>query len=270
MDTFDITKAEGVFVRCNSGGVFNCAPEWDWRVNNMSDHDIWFVCGGRGRFESGSRSWDISAGDCFFIPPGTALYASHDPSNPLSAISSHLDIIDPEGRAVIPVGGPRFHTKISDFFFIERLMSRVVENFLTGRRHEADMWLNTVVLELIRMAEPREQGGAGRYTREINGICAAIAAEPWKDYPISELAARIHVCGDHFSRIFKGIMRISPIDFIVNCRIEYARSLLVTSNYPVKAVAQMCGYSSVYYFSKHFKARTGLSPSRFRESKAGV
>jgi AraC-like DNA-binding protein len=270
MDKYDITKAEGVFARCNNGGIFKCDAHWDWRVNSMTDHDIWFVCGGSGRLESAGRRWEISAGDCFFIPPGTALYACNDPDDPVSVISSHLDILDEEGNIVLPVPGPEFHTRISDFFLIERMMRRCVENFLTGRRNEANMWLGLVVLELTRMAMPQNRSGAKRYAREINEICAAIAAEPWKDYPVNELAGRLHICTDHFSRVFKKIMRVSPIDFVVNSRIKHAAGLLATSNYPVKVVAQMCGYGSVHYFSRHFKARTGVSPGRFRACGGGV
>ena len=265
MNTIEITKSQGVFVRCNSGGVFHCTPDWDWRANCMPDYDVWLVCGGKGRLDSMGQSWEISAGDCFFIQPGMSLYACHDPENRLSVVSSHLDFIDSDGSKAAAADPPPFHTHVSDLLFIERLMRKCVTNFLTGRRPQADMWLTAVVSELKSLETYRDNtGNEERYTKQINEICGQIAANPQLDYNISGLAARLHICPDHFARVFRKAMKISPIVFLINCRMEHAKNLLLSSNYPVSTIADMCGYKSVYYFSKHFKNHIGQSPTQFR------
>ncbi len=265
METIEITKAQGVFVRCNSGGVFHCTADWDWRVSNMSDHDIWLVCGGRGRLDSMGQSWEISAGDCFFVTPGMSLYACHEPQTPLSVVSSHFDFVDSAGDKVLATDPPPFHTHVSDLLFIEKLMRKCVANFLTGRRHQADMWLAAVVSELKSLETYRENTGVQqRYAKQINEICGEIAANPNLDYHISGLAARLHICPDHFARVFRKTMRVSPIVFLISCRMEHAKSLLLSSNYPISMIADMCGYKSVYYFSKHFKNHIGQSPTQYR------
>ncbi len=269
MNTIEIAKSEGVFVRCNSAGVFNCAKDWDWRVSCMSDYDIWLVCGGFGRLKSCGKSYDISAGDCFFIAPKTSLYAHHDPENPLSVVGSHLDFITPDGTKAICKDAPPFHIRLPDFFFVERLLRRCVESFLVGRKQQANIWLQSAVLELKNATSAFSKPSDGIYTAKINEICAMIAAAPEKEYSIKDLAAKLHVCSDHFTRIFKETMHISPIDFIVNCRIETAKNLLISSSQPINIIAEMAGYKSAYYFSKHFKAKTGSTPSRFRKIKAG-
>ncbi len=265
METIEITKAHGVFVRCNSGGVFHCTADWDWRVSNMSDYDVWLVCGGRGRLDSMGRSWEISAGDCFFVTPGMSLYACHEPQTPLSVVSSHLDFVNSAADKVSAADPPPFHTRVSDLLFIERLMRKCVTCFLTGRRHQADMWLTAVVSELKNLETYRDNTDPQeRYAKQIHELCGEIAANPNLDYRISDLAARLHICPDHFSRVFRKTMKASPIDFIINCRMEHAKSLLLSSNYPVSMIADMCGYKSVYYFSRHFKNYTAKSPTQFR------
>lgn len=266
MNPIEITKAQGVFVRCNSGGVFHCTPDWDWRVNCMSDYDIWLVCGGKGRLDSAGKSYDISAGDCFLVTPGMSLYACHDPATPLVVVACHFDFVNSSGQVVRASDVPEFHIHVTDLLFIEKLMHKCVTSFLTGRKTEADMWLQTVLIELKHLETREADGGEGRYTRQINEICGQIAAKPRLQYQISDLAAKLHVCPDHFSRIFRKVVKTSPIDFIINCRIEYAKGLLLSSNYPVSLVADMAGYKSVYYFSKHFKNRTGKSPTQFRSA----
>ncbi|MFI4910466.1 MAG: AraC family transcriptional regulator [Sedimentisphaeraceae bacterium JB056] len=271
MKKIDITKTNEIIVRCNNGGVFHCERDWSWQVNHMSDYDVWLVCGGRGQLKSGRQIWQLAAGDCFFLSPGTSLSACHDPADRLRVVSSHLDFIGFDGKPIQLSSSPDFHCRITDLFFLEKLMRKCVDNFLRGRSREADMWLQTVIVELVNIASQNSgHEGISRYTSAINELCGKIAACPWQDRQISELAAELHVCPDHFSRIFKSVMHISPMDFIINCRIEHAKGLLISSNYPVKSIAEMAGYNSVYYFSKHFKNKTGVSPSSFRASKAGV
>lgn len=57
---------------------------------------------------------------------------------------------------------------------------------------------------------------------------------------------------------------MTPIDFLINERIEKAKLLLLQSSKRVKTIAGLCGFESEYYFSKTFKKRTGHSPMALR------
>lgn len=52
----------------------------------------------------------------------------------------------------------------------------------------------------------------------------------------------------------------SPIRFQLDCRMELARYLLRNKNLSVKEVAERCGYSDPFQFSRMFKRRTGIAP----------
>jgi transcriptional regulator GlxA family with amidase domain len=56
-------------------------------------------------------------------------------------------------------------------------------------------------------------------------------------------------------------------------KVQRAREMLRDSDMPVKQVAGMLGFQSVYHFSTLFKRKTGMSPTRWREvtqGKAGM
>lgn len=71
----------------------------------------------------------------------------------------------------------------------------------------------------------------------------------------------------HFRRIFKEIYMTSPIKYVNSLRIERAKELLTYDDINViSQIAELCGYSDVYYFSKIFKSYTGLSLTVYRKN----
>ena len=63
-----------------------------------------------------------------------------------------------------------------------------------------------------------------------------------------------------FNDIFKNNFDITPNKYIVLKKVEYAKSLLKTKNLSITEIAELCGFSDVYYFSKVFKQVCGVSP----------
>ena len=66
-----------------------------------------------------------------------------------------------------------------------------------------------------------------------------------------------------FGTLFKNAYDVTPAKYITLRRIENAKRLLSTKSLSVCEIATLCGFSDVYYFSKVFKAETGVPPSRF-------
>ena len=69
----------------------------------------------------------------------------------------------------------------------------------------------------------------------------------------------------HFRKIFNDNYGISPKQYLQNLRLDMAKNLLETGNISISSIATECGYSSIYYFSKLFKEKTGYSPFEYRE-----
>lgn len=82
---------------------------------------------------------------------------------------------------------------------------------------------------------------------------------------IPSLSAMCNISEGYFRRLFKEHTGTSPINYIRNLKINYARELLLSDTYNVKDVAELCGYSDTTIFSREFKKMVGILPSKFRE-----
>ncbi len=69
-----------------------------------------------------------------------------------------------------------------------------------------------------------------------------------------------------FGDLFKKNFHITPNKYIIFCKVEYAKALLSTQEFSIANVAEICGFSDVYYFSKTFKNYTGTNPSKWFSS----
>ncbi len=81
---------------------------------------------------------------------------------------------------------------------------------------------------------------------------------------LTELASISGYSYDHFRHLFKKSTGFSPINYILQLRINYAKKLLLDPYFSLTDIARECGFYSLSHFSNCFKKFTGHSPNHFR------
>lgn len=79
------------------------------------------------------------------------------------------------------------------------------------------------------------------------------------------LAQRIGISYSHLNRLFHQHLNTSVADFLVRKRLDHARHLLIHSNLPISAIAQMVGIPDLQHFNKFVRRHCGLSPRKLRD-----
>jgi AraC-like DNA-binding protein len=82
---------------------------------------------------------------------------------------------------------------------------------------------------------------------------------------VAELADKCFMSEGHLYRLFAEELGMSPIDYKNSLRIRKAETLLCDPECSVGEIAAILGFENACYFSRIFKARTGLSPMQFRK-----
>ncbi len=77
------------------------------------------------------------------------------------------------------------------------------------------------------------------------------------------LAALCGVSTAYFRKQFRELTGISPIRRLHDLRMARAKAMLQSDYGSVGLVAESVGYSSIYHFSKMFRAYTGMSPTEY-------
>ena len=100
----------------------------------------------------------------------------------------------------------------------------------------------------------------------VNEIQLYIENHYSKDLSLEQIAQEFYTSATTLSRLFKEFSDDTPINYLINYRLEKAKNLIIENpTLSIKEVAQNVGYEDSLYFSKLFKKRFGESPSFFAE-----
>ena len=87
-----------------------------------------------------------------------------------------------------------------------------------------------------------------------------------KQFDVGEYAKSIGVSRSHFTTVFAKRTGMSPYNLLINERIANAKKYLESSDLTISQIATKTGFASIERFSNVFKAKTGMSPKKYRDS----
>ncbi len=102
-----------------------------------------------------------------------------------------------------------------------------------------------------------------------NGRLSAEALRQVRDYvhehltreiTLEALAALVHLSPYHFARKFKEATGLPPYQYVLQCRVEQAKTLLMSGEHAISAVAQAVGFAGQSHLTRHVKKLFGVTP----------
>jgi AraC family transcriptional regulator len=88
------------------------------------------------------------------------------------------------------------------------------------------------------------------------------------DLSLTVLAGIACLSPYHFSRSFKAAAGVGPQRYVIQRRLERAKTLLRRTNQPLAWIAQEAGFADQSHLTAIFRRETGVTPGRFRAALA--
>ncbi len=112
----------------------------------------------------------------------------------------------------------------------------------------------------MKKTNPKKAG----YVERINRVLDAIHSDVTQPLRLQDLAILADLSPFHFHRIFQAMIGETPADFIKRLRLERSLSLMCYGRQKnLTSIALDCGFSCSSDFTRCFKQRYGVAPSRF-------
>ena len=113
-----------------------------------------------------------------------------------------------------------------------------------------------------RSSSVKERSDSDIYLKVIDYLTENISA----DITFEDVCRYLSLSKTYLKVLFKEKSGLSVMEFHKKLKIEEAKKLIREGEYNFTQIACMLGYTSIHYFSRHFKRATEMSPSQYASS----
>jgi AraC-like DNA-binding protein len=250
---------------------FTLPGDWDFKNRVNSCFHIAMVRSGSGSYMLGDNKESIEKGKLILVSPGFCHSRELDMESLPRAALGRFSLID--NMKMQPVN---LHKKPFAFGLIPKDPSRFYSLFTTlgeyysrghretGRKQCCNV-LTQILLEIYE--ELYDLVFTIPNDIRIERAAAFMMQNLERDISGNELADICQLSKNYMRKCFYKQFGMNPKQYHIQLRINKALELLNETEYSIREIAELLGYSDPYSFSKQFKAVTGKSPT---ESKRHV
>ena len=243
----------------------------DWHsVPHTHNHmELFYIVGGRGQFLIQDQLYPVNANNLVIINPNVPHTEVSLNAQPLEYIVLGIEGVE---LASSEQSDGRF-SMLDHFESVEisgclRNILREMEQKSTGYEDVCQAYMEILIIRLMRstaLSVPTQPQQIS-----ANRQCAAVKRyidQHFKEtLTLDQLAEEAHMNKFYLSHAFKQEFGVSPINYLISCRIEESKYLLAETDLSISQIAQLLNFSSPSYFSQVFRRTQGVSPVEFRQS----
>jgi len=243
-----------------------CSPDWWLRPNSVEGYELTYIVKGNARYTINGKAYELGPGDLLFMNDGDVKEATTYSNKLMQCYSVNFSVLFPEFNsptlsfpAVSNIGIRR---DLIDLFR-EMTVSWSEQRMGYIMKTRALLMLILHRLSEILIYDIDNKTGDDR----VNKITSFITMHYSKKLTVKDLSEMVSLHSVYLGHIFKQQTGMTIYQYIMQIRVRNAENMLLSGNYKVHEVAELCGFSDIYHFYKSFRAIRGFAPSKCKPKK---
>ena len=234
----------------------------------LDNYQIVYISKGKGflRTSSSGKEIPITAGDMIIIPPYT--WHSYYPNREYGWQEYWIGMRGPHLDARYKNGffGNRFVYKAGIREEIVLLFNQAINLAFSEQStyQQTLAGIGNLILGLAIYYDSNLHFSYNPAIEQINQARIIMRENYLSGISPEEVAKQIHMGYSWFRKLFKEYTNVSPSLFILELKLQKAKSLLLNTTLSVKEISYQIGYDNATYFTALFKKHTGLTPLAYR------
>ena len=247
-------------------------------VHAHAEWELYFLLAGERRYFIRDHVLPVAAGDLILVPAGEihkSLPVGDAPHERISVEFKREFLphgFEASGTLRLEAlfeGGFRLRLEERDRVRVRGELFRVLDTVReagTGWEYAAGIILSDLLLYLsgVRHAAGETERASLPQPEWFPLLLGYIEAHATEPLSLSDAAAAVFLHPSYLSRAFRRITGMTFLDYLSNLRVREARKLLKTSDLPLPAIAERCGFSDATQFGRVFRRVTGQTPGKYR------
>ncbi len=272
MENEFIAKRNNTDLNLYQFGREDCNAGHDYGPSVRDHFLIHFILKGKGIFEDGYKLHQLKKGQGFLIFPGKVTYYQADRVNPWSYLWVGFHGLKAElymQNCGLTEDNPVFALKNSRK--IVKCLQNMIEAKKSGSLKEARLtgllylFISYLIEELSTEQHKNEKKSVGQ--EHISKAIDFISKNFSRKISVSDISDFLGLHRSYLYTIFKNKLDMSPQDYLIKYRINRACRLMENHQLTIGDIARSVGYRDPFVFSRIFKKKMGISPSKYRNSR---
>lgn len=258
-------------------GLEYCNPSHRFGPNMRDAHVIHVIREGKGTLEINKKKYELGAGDVFYIPPKVEAWYESDKDDPWCY--TWVGFVGMKAEECTSQAGFSLKNPVRKINCVDEVGQYIEQMLEAYQLSYSNELKRNGLLHLVMSAfvEDYCQNNAALGVAATHPYPGAVYVKHAVEYmtyhydeklKINDLADFIGINRSYLTSSFKKHMGCSPQEFLINLRVEKAKSLLKKTDMSINAVANAVGYPDQLAFSKVFKQHCGMSPRMYKEEKS--
>ena len=119
-----------------------------------------------------------------------------------------------------------------------------------------------IIREFCQFPLEQKQSKAGEIAEQVDEFIKYSYDNP--NLSGTMIEEQFQVGYSYISKMFKKYKKIGISDYIVELRVKKAIELMQNTNYTIKEISELVGYTNVRLFSRVFTKVTGCAPGKYK------
>ena len=253
--------------------------EGDWQsiLHSHPFSELFYVINGQGAFLAEGSEFPVKQNDMVIINPHVQHTEKSLPGAPLNYIVLGIEGLSFSfGRLATARAGVSSQptpdtvykhnmSKTNVYSYLNIMLEEITEQ---QEDYEA-VCQNLLEVLLICILRSGSLSVVPDNSRLLNRECTQIKnyldANYSEDITLDTLSALTHMNKYYLAHTFTKYMGLSPINYLLQKRIQEGKSLLESTSYSIAQISDLLGFSSQSYFSQAFRKATGMTPMQYRK-----
>jgi AraC-like DNA-binding protein len=241
-----------------------------WKAGRvLKDYQIIYISRGGGQFESAaSGKLTVHSGEMFILFPG--VWHRYQPARETGWDEHWLGFDGPTVKTLMraeffPRAQPVI--RIANEGLCRQLFTEAMEAVKTNQPALQQILAGVTahLLGLIYSARQTGQVGGDQPLAVVQTAIQFMRTNLAANLDMPSLARQLHVSYSTFRHTFAAHTGMSPLQYLLELRMAFARNLLQETSLPLKDIAEKTGFEDEHYFSRLFRKRVGSAPGQWRE-----
>ncbi len=243
--------------------------DWHSTLHAHAFTELFYVVKGKGAFEFGDGSFvEVKEDDMIIINPNVTHTERSDKDDLLEYIVLGIEGIEfISENETVEYSLHNYLDFKHDILFYLRAIVDEVGNSEMFNELIVDYLLKILMMNVIRrtVTELRLYEGDPNVNKDCLFVKNYINTHYRENITLDRLADLTFLNKYYLSHEFKKYTGQSPIEYLLNKRLEQSKKLLATTDISISQVSSIVGFSNSSYFSQYFKKNVGVSPSNYRD-----